>query len=156
MNIVAPRPLILLEEVGGTFPSFNTIFQTNRAYRHAAYSKFGKVLARLWFASVVIAFFIFVRTLFKTPKQTVIQIALLANILFNFVLHMNYGDDLILYSPGWTYALIFFFGISYEGLSDNKWFQAILVIFLAGLFINNLELFRNILDAILPFVNFVK
>lgn len=77
--------------------------------------------------------------------------ALLANILFNFILHMNYGDDPILYSPDWTYALIFFFGISYEGLANKKWFQAIILIFLTGLLINNLDLFHKMLEAILPF-----
>ena len=73
------------------------------------------------------------------------------NILFNFILHMNYGDDPMLYSPDWTYAVVFFLGISYESLADKKWFQVVLLIFLAGLLINNLGLFQKILSAILPY-----
>jgi len=151
MNVVAPRPLILLKKAKCTFPCFYTIFKTHGHYDHAAYSDFGKLWARLWFASLSVAFFFFLRTLLKSPKQAALQMALLANILFNFILHMNYGDDPILYSPGWTYALIFFFGISYESLANKKWFQAILLIFLTGLLFNNLDLFHKMLDAILPF-----
>ncbi|MBI5352449.1 MAG: hypothetical protein HZB50_07420 [Chloroflexi bacterium] len=151
MNVVAPHPLILLKKAKCTFPCFYTIFKTHGHYDHAAYSDFGKIWARLWFASLVLAFFFFTRTLLKTPKQAALQMALLANILFNFILHMNYGDDPILYSPDWTYALIFFFGISYEGLANKKWFQAIILIFLTGLLINNLDLFHKMLEAILPF-----
>ena len=65
---------------------------------------------------------------------------------------MNYGDDPMLYSPDWTYAVVFFFGISYETLANKKWFQAILLLFLTGLIVNNLGLFQKILDAISAFV----
>ena len=64
---------------------------------------------------------------------------------------MNYGDDFMLYSPDWTYALVFFFGISSEGLSEKKWAQSILLVFLTGLMLNNLNLFREILNAVIPF-----
>ena len=64
---------------------------------------------------------------------------------------MNYGDDPLLYSPNWTYALILFFGMSFEKLADKKWFQAVLLVFLAALMVNNLEFFRKVLEAVLPF-----
>ena len=153
MNIVAPRPLILLKEAGCTFPCFQTIFMVGGThYRYASYIGFGSLLARIWFVALAVAGFVFIRRVIKLPQQAAIQIALAANILFNFVLHMNYGDDPILYSPDWTYALVFFFGISYEGLANRKWFQAALLIFIIGLFVNNLGLFQKMLDAIAPFV----
>ena len=153
MNIVAPRPLILLKEAGCTFPCFQTIFMVGGThYRYASYIGFGSLLARIWFVAIALAGFLFIRRSIKLPQQTAIQIALAANILFNFVLHMNYGDDPILYSPDWTYALVFFFGISYEGFANRKWFQAALLIFIIGLFVNNLGLFQKMLDAIAPFV----
>jgi len=104
------------------------------------------------FTSVALVGLLFVRRSIKLPQRAAIQIALAANVLFNFVLHMNYGDDPILYSPDWTYALVFFFGISYEGFANRKWFQAALLIFIIGLFVNNLGLFQKMLDAIAPFV----
>jgi Na+/phosphate symporter len=57
----------------------------------------------------------------------------------------------MLYSPNWTYALIFFFGISLEKFADKKWIQIGLLIFLIALLFNNIELFRKILNAIQPF-----
>ena len=79
------------------------------------------------------------------------QAALAVNLLFNFILHMNYGDDPILYSPDWTYALVLFFGISFESLGENKWLQVLLFVFAAALLFHNLELFGKVLEAISPF-----
>jgi len=152
MSIVAPRPLILLEEAGCSFPCFQTMFKVQGThYIYASYIGFGSLLARIWFTSVILAGIFYIRKFLKSPQHAAMQTALLANIIFNFILHMNYGDDPILYSPDWTYALIFFFGISYEGLANRKWFQATLLVFLAGMLINNLDLFRKMLDAISPF-----
>ena len=153
MNMVAPRPLILLKEAGCTFPCFQTTFMVRGThYIYASYIGFGSLLARIWFVSVALAGFLFIRKSLKFPQQAAIQIALVANILFNFVLHMNYGDDPLLYSPDWTYALVFFFGISYESFASRKWFQVLLLIFLVCLLVNNLGLFQKMLDAIAPFV----
>ncbi|MBK9924924.1 MAG: hypothetical protein IPP66_06475 [Anaerolineales bacterium] len=150
-SVVAPRPLILLEEIGCSTPCFNTIRFFRGEYQYASYIGFGSWLARLWFLLLVIAALIFIWNLFRNPRNSALQAALVLNLLFNFVLHMNYGDDPMLYSPNWTYALVFFVGISYEKMADKKWFQVGLLIFLTALLFNNVELFHKILDAILPF-----
>jgi len=151
-SVVAPRPLILLEEIGCSSPCFNTIRFFRGKYQYASYIGFGSFLARSWFVLLAVAVLIFAWELIKSRGNTSLQAALAFNLLFNFGLHMNYGDDPMLYSPNWTYALIFFFGISYEGLANRKWFQATLLVFLAGMLINNLDLFRKMLDAISPFM----
>jgi hypothetical protein len=117
----------------------------------SSYVGFGSWLARGWFIALLIAGGLFLWRLLKSPQKPYLQSALLLTILFNFVLHMLYGDDPILYSPDWTYAVVFFFGISYENLSGKKWFQALLLVFLTCLLINNLDLFRKTLEAISPF-----
>jgi len=150
-SVVAPRPLILLEEIGCTFPCFNTIRYFRGAYLYASYIGFGSLLARSWFVLLVIAGLIFAWKLFKSPKEMYLQAALVLNIVFNFILHMNYGDDPLLYSPNWAYALVLFFGMSFENLADKKWFQTVLLIFLGAVMLNNLELFQKILEAVLPF-----
>ena len=150
-SVVSPRPLILLEEVGCSFPCFNTIRYFGGRYQYASYIGFGSMLVRTWFALLIVAGVIFAWQLFRSPKQTALQAALLMNIIFNFVLHMNYGDDPMLYSPNWTYAIVLFFGMSFERLADKKWMQIILLVFLTALLFNNIGLFHKILDAILPF-----
>ena len=153
LSIVAPRPLIFLEEIGCSYPCFNTIRFFRGTYQYASYIGFGSLLARAWFLGLLTAFLLFVRQLYKSFKLASLQFALLLSILFNFILHMNYGDDPLLYSPDWTYALVFFFGISFETVADKKWFQSILLLFVTALLFNNLELFRKIFETILPFAS---
>lgn len=151
-SIVAPQPLILLEETGCNFPcSMVYYFDKEGMYHISSYAGFGKTLALIWLIMLAIAGGFFLKNFRAAPKAFALSTAFLLNLLFNFTLHMNYGDDFMLYSPDWTYALVFFLGISYEGLSDKKWAQSILLIFLTGLMLNNLNLFREILQAVAPF-----
>ena len=150
-SVVAPRPLILLEEIGCSVPCFNAIRLFQGRYEYASYVGFGSLLARAWFGLLALAASLFLWRAFRSPKNASLQAALALNVLFNFILHMNYGDDPMLYSPNWTYALIFFFGISLEKLADKKWVQIGLLAFVTALLFNNIDLFRRMLDAILPF-----
>ncbi len=151
-SVAAPQPLILLEETGCNFPcSMVYYFDKEGIYHISSYAGFGKTLALLWLIMLAAAGGLFLKHFRASPRSFSISTALLLNLLFNFTLHMNYGDDFMLYSPDWTYALVFFFGISYEGLSGKNWAQSILLIFLIGLMLNNLNLFREILNAVIPF-----
>jgi hypothetical protein len=150
-DVVAPRPLILTSEVGCIFPCLQTYYKHRGEYVISSYVGFGSWLARSWFAALLLAGLFYVWKLVRLPQKPHLQTALLLTILFNFILHMTYGDDPILYSPDWTYAVVFFFGLSYEDLARKKWFQAILLVFLACLLINNLDLFRKTLEAISGF-----
>lgn len=151
-SVVAPQPLILLEETGCNFPCTMVYYYDNDGvYFISSYAGFGKALVFIWLIMLFIAGGLFLKKFYNSPQSFALSMALLFNILFNFTLHMNYGDDFMLYSPNWTYALVFFFGISYESFSEKKWAQSILLIFIIGLIINNLNLFREILNAVLPF-----
>lgn len=149
-SVVTPRPFITTEEGGCAYPCFYTIRIFRGEYQYASYIGFGSWLARSWFVLLVIAGLLFAWSLMRSSRKTALQAALVLNLLFNFVLHMNYGDDPMLYSPNWTYALVFFFGLSFERLADRKWVQAILLIFLTALLFNNFDLFHKMLDTILP------
>jgi hypothetical protein len=120
-------------------------------YIVSSYHGLGNVLAYAWFSALLLAGGLFVLKLVRSWRLSALPAALLLNVLFNFTLHMSYGDDPILYSPNWTYAVVFFFGISMERLADKKWFQTALLIFLVALVINNLRSLQKILEAILPF-----
>lgn len=150
-SVVGPRPLVFLEELGCTFPCFNTIRYFRGAYQYASYIGFGSLLARTWFLLLVATVGLFAWKLLKSPRESSLQAALALNLLFNFVLHMNYGDDPLLYSPNWTYALVLFFGMSFEKFADKKWLQTLLLLFLTALMVNNLDFFRKVLEAVLPF-----
>jgi hypothetical protein len=138
--------------VGCTFPCLQTYYKHQGAYIISSYVGFGSWLARIWFVAIVIAGGIYLWRLFRSQEKPYLQTALLLTIAFNFILHMFYGDDPILYSPDWTYAVVFFVGISYESLAGKKWFQALLLLFLACLLFNNFDLFRKTLEAISAFI----
>lgn len=151
-SVAAPQPLILLEETGCNFPcSMVYYFDKDGIYHISSYAGFGRALVFIWLIMLALAGGFFLNNSRVSPRSFAISTALALNLLFNFALHMNYGDDFMLYSPDWTYALVFFFGISYEGLAGKKWAQSILLLFLTGLMLNNLNLFREILNAVLPF-----
>ena len=79
------------------------------------------------------------------------MLGLLGSLAFNFFLHMNYGTELFLYTPFWTYALIFFIALAFADLGDKKWFQTILTIFVVALMINNFWFILVILRGLAPF-----
>jgi len=150
-SMVAPRPIIHSEQLICNPFCIRVMRPYRGGYSYASYVGFGSLMARLWFLGLIIAFAIFLWQFIKSPNQVILQIALLLNILFNFVLHMRYGDDPLLYTPDWTYALVFFFGISFERWRDNKLLQILLLVFLIGLVINNLGLFSILFQILQQF-----
>ncbi|HEY2980085.1 MAG TPA: hypothetical protein VGJ22_02805 [Anaerolineales bacterium] len=152
-SIVAPRPLVLLQEVGCEFPCFKTYKPRYKADLMNSYVGFGSFLARTWFLLLVSAGGLFAVKLFKSPRSVLLQAGLLACILFNFVLHMNYGDDPMLYSGDWTYAVVFFAALSFRDLAGRKWFQAALLIFIVMLMLNNWRFLQSVLSALSPYLS---
>ena len=150
-SVVGPRPLPLTKEVGCTFPCFKTYKPRYGADLITSYAGFGSWLARAWFGILLLAFGFFAWKLIKSPKDVSLQLALLTCLLFNFGLHVAYGDDPMLYSPDWTYALILFVSISFKDFADKKWFQFAGFVFLAALMVNNWTFLRSVLVAVAPY-----
>jgi hypothetical protein len=150
-SVVAPRPIIRYDEPHCEPLCFRVMRYFRGEYQYGSYIGFGSLLARTWFLGLIVASMIFAWQFFMAPKQSMLQATLVLNLLFNFALHIKYGDDPLLYTPDWTYALVFFFGISFERFANRKWWQIMLLIFLVGLLINNLNLFKTIFDGLLPF-----
>jgi hypothetical protein len=150
-SVVAPRPIIRYDEPHCHPLCFRVMRYFRGEYQYGSYVGLGSLLARTWFLGLIVASLIFAWQFLRLPKQSMVQATLVLNLLFNFALHIKYGDDPLLYTPDWTYALVFFFGISFERFADRKWWQIILLAFIIGLLINNLNLFKTIFDGLLPF-----
>jgi hypothetical protein len=149
-SVVAPRPLVRYEETHCMPLCFRVIERFRGEFKYASYVGFGSLLARTWFLGLIIAVVLYLWSSFKSPTRAALQTVLLLNILFNFVLHIMYGEDPLLYTPNWTYALVFFFGISFERAAHKKWWQLTLLVFLIALLVNNLSIFRRIFETMLP------
>ena len=68
-------------------------------------------------------------------------------LLFNFLLHLQYGKDIFLYSTNWTYAIILILALVWKELADKRWFQIVLLVFLALLLANNSRLIFTMLST---------
>lgn len=149
-GIVAPRPFVLMEELGMSVPNFRTFKITIGEFQVAGYTGLGDVIAKIWLLILVAAFVFFALAWFEKQKP-ILALGLLACMGFNFAMHIVYGDDPMLYSPDWVYALILFVAFSFGRYADRKWLQISFIAFLLPLMIVNLNLVRQIMEVSVPF-----
>jgi len=149
-TVIAPQPFARTTEVGGVFPRFNFYTFSPDGFNFSSYSGLGNLLVLVWAAPLLIAGVIFLWNLVRTRKAD-LSLAFVLCILFNFVLHLNYGYEPFLYSLDWAYALIFFIAFGFAPFAKNRWFQAGLAVFLILLAYNQWQFFQFILETISPF-----
>jgi hypothetical protein len=100
---------------------------------------------------LLIAGTLFIWNLIRTRKAD-LSFAFALCLLFNFVLHLNYGYEPFLYSPDWTYALIFFVALGLAPLAKFRWFQVGLLLFLILLAYNQWHFIEFIFNTVQPFI----
>jgi hypothetical protein len=104
----------------------------------------------MWILLLAASLVCFIKQLRISP-HTPLMLGLLGSLAFNFLLHMNYGTELFLYTPFWTYALIFFVALAFAEIAGRAWFQSMLAVFVIVLMINNFQFIFTILRALAPF-----
>lgn len=141
-SIVAPDPLILKEEI----PFLKVWIFKAEPMRLSEYGTwFGKSLAFAWLGLLLLGGFLFLKNLKKEDNR--FSFAFILILLFNFALHLRYGKDIFLYSTNWTYAIILFLSLAWKEFADKRWFQVVLLIFLAFLMANNSRLIFTMLST---------
>jgi hypothetical protein len=150
-GIVSPTPYILIEELGTNVPNFRTFQIANREFHVAGYKGLADMTVRLWIVILGLAFLLFIVSLVKSPRQMSFPISLILCLGFSLGLHVVYGDDPMLYSPNWAYALVLFVSSSLGKWADNKWLQLGLILFLALAVYTNLGLIHQIMEVSLPY-----
>jgi hypothetical protein len=150
--VIAPEPHVFGKDVGGTFPRFNFFKISPGTYAYSNYDGVGNLLVMAWAVLLLIAGVVFLRNLIRTRKAD-LSLAFALSLLFNFTLHLNYGYEPFLYSPDWTYALIFFVAFGLAPFAKSRWFQYGLFIFLALLAYNQFQFFVFIFQKISPFIS---
>jgi hypothetical protein len=149
-GVVAPTPFVLMEELGMNVPNFRTFKITVGEFHVAGYSGLAAITAKTWMLILVVAFVLFLFGWFGKPKP-IFALGLLVCIGFNFAMHVLYGDDPLLYSPDWVYALVLFMALSFKQFSGRKWLQIPLALFLVLVMVNNLGLVRQIMEVSAPY-----
>ena len=141
-SIVAPDPLILKEEI-----PFLKVWMFKADPMHLSVYKtwFGKTLAFAWLGLFLLGGFLFLKNLKKEDNR--FSFAFILILLFNFALHLRYGKDIFLYSTNWTYAIILFLSLAWKELANKRWFQIVLLVFIALLMVNNSRLIFTMLST---------
>jgi hypothetical protein len=150
-GIVAPKPFVLTKELGANFPNFRTFQITIGEFHVAGYTGLADVTVKFWIVIIATACILFALNFVKTPKQMWFSVGLALCLGFSLILHTVYGDDPLLYSPNWVYALVLFVALSLQKWADHKWLQITMIIFLGLMMIVNLNLIHQIMSVSLPF-----
>jgi len=150
-GIVAPKPFVLTKELGANFPNFRTFQITIGEFHVAGYTGLADVTVKFWMVILATACILFILNFVKTPKQMWFSVGLVLCLGFSLILHTVYGDDPLLYSPNWVYALVLFVALSLQKWADHKWLQIAMIVFLGLMMIVNLNLIHQIMTVSLPF-----
>jgi hypothetical protein len=144
-NIIAPPPYISeqVKDSREPFPKFN--FFNTSFYK---YTWIGAIGLGLW---MVILLYAGSRFILKGRSNHTLAFAALLNISFSFILHMNYGFEPFLYSENWTYAIVFLVSLSISDLSETRWLQALLLISLSFLMVNNARFIHSLIQVLAPY-----
>lgn len=143
-NVLAPTPILHTGEI--PFVQFR-FFKPEIDVLSQYTLPIQTVTAWAWLGFLILGGLTFLWTI-REQKHLRLYPALLMCMLFNVGLHLRYGKELFLYSPNWTYALILLMGLAWQGISQRRWFQAILLIFLFLLAFNNAQLLLTIVDVL--------
>jgi hypothetical protein len=150
-GVVAPTPFVLKEELGVEFPNFRTYQILLGEFHVAGYRGPADLTVKVWIVILAVAGLLFLLDLCRSPKQALFPLSLVLCLGFSFLLHLVYGDDPMLYSPNWVYALILFVALMLQRWADRRWLQLFLLVFLGLLINTNLRLIYQILEVSLPY-----
>lgn len=148
-GVVAPKPLEVVADKPPR-PTIDLKTFDARTHTFASYKGLANIPLVLWLALLAGSFLFFAKGLRSSPHLP-LMLGLLGSLAFNFLLHMNYGTELFLYTSFWTYALIFFVALAFAELAGKKWFESLLTVFVIVLMINNFWFIFTILRALAPF-----
>ncbi len=127
------------------YETFNFRSHLKAWYNGAAYAPL-----ILWVVLLLGALFYFFKNLRSSP-HTPLMWSLLLSVAFNYLLHMNYGTELFLYSPYWTYLLVFFVALAFAEFAARRWFEIVLAVFVLMLMMNNAWFILVILRGLNPY-----
>lgn len=158
-SVIAPKVFILTEEVGATIPEFRFYKISIGTFHQADYDGLGQSLVLVWALMLAVSGLVLLWRLFRERKVE-LSLAMVLCLLFNFAIHVNYGQELFLYSPDWTYALILFAAYGLSPFAKNRFFQAGLLVFIIllaytqwqfmSIVLNSLEAYASTLPPVVP------
>lgn len=145
-SVVAPEPLLMKEDIPFIKVWMFRASLKKAPMRIAQYENWlGSSLSYLWTGFVAFGVLLFLKNIFKQDNR--FSFAFILTILFYFALHLRYGRDVFLYSSNWTYAIILTLALAWKEVSERRWFQIALLVFIMLLLANNFKLLLTMLTV---------
>jgi hypothetical protein len=144
-SVVAPLPFVIVARPG-TFPYFQFFQKSDGMFLYADYGGGGQIIVLIWLALLGFAGIAFITRSIRL-KRFDISLSLVLCLAFNFLLHFKYGDEPILYSAHWTYALVLLVSIGFESWAHHRKLQGVLLLFLIGLMINQWQFIHFVITT---------
>ncbi len=150
---VAPHPVVLTDRT--VYPRFwfYTEVLTPRKKMVEEIGQYegllGTGVAYFWVTLIGASVIAFVHQLWKRTGQggrTPLALALM--LVFNFSLHVFYGNELFLYTPHLAYALILFVFLSLSIFLKQRWYMPVLFVFLLLTLVNNVSFLASMTDIL--------
>lgn len=148
-SFVAPEPLTIDDEFAFTKVWMFRASIKKDPMRLANYETLlGDGLVIVWAGLLVLGGVLFLKNIVK--KYDGYSLAFLVTLLLYFLLHMRYGKDVFLYAANWTYAITLFLALAWRDLAGKRWFQALLLVFVLLLLVNNAGLLKTMMEVTSP------
>lgn len=154
-SVIAPKVFILTDEVGSTIPEFRFYKISIGTFHQTSYEGLGQGLVIFWALFLAASGMVFLWKSIRERKPNP-GLPFLLCLVFNFVLHINYGQELFLYSPDWTYALILFVALGLSPMAKNRIFQSVMVAFLILLAYNQWQFMDTILKSLKDYITSIS
>lgn len=139
-NILGPQPFIVGK--GRADVSIQFFELSPGTYRISEYSPLSHLIVYVWAAilgavCILILWNLFRRKIHNNIQWKIILIGIIC-IAINFGLHFNYGTEIFLYSPDWTYALILVIAAAFSPYLEEKWTVPVGLVVVLGVMANNI------------------
>lgn len=115
----------------------------------AWYNGLANIPLTIWILLLAASAIFFIKNIHN--QDTGLLLSLLGGIAFNYFLHMNYGDEIFLYSTYFTFLVVFFVATSLKDLSKKTWVNIALTIFLLMVMANNAKFIFTIMHGLSPY-----
>jgi hypothetical protein len=146
-GVLAPTPVETIRGRNTPTPIVN--FKTYH-YKDAVvawYNGLANIPLVIWIIGLLTATILFLKNL-RTDANTPLTTGILGSIAFNFLLHLNYGTELFLYTPYFTFLVIFFVALTLKPLANKRWFEILTSAFVLMVFLNSAQLIYTLLTGL--------
>ncbi len=115
----------------------------------AKYEGLANIPLALWILLMAGAAIFFIKNI--RAQDAPLLLSLLGGIAFNYFLHMNYGDEIFLYTAYFTFLVVFFVAVALKDLAKLSWFNMALTVFLLMVMANNARFIFIIMRGLSPY-----